>query len=374
MATPAEILDIAFGRASSHLAARIVDDPEIAGRVEYICRNKQNRAGVRLLMACLLAKAHKPELDIRKPYTEIGDPDAYSGRTYDEAYLSEFVVEHDLPCNPTTAFLTPALRNRNIILTPDVNLVGRPPKVYKDALQLLTDVHTDKVSPEGLLAEIIRCLVVYRDQRRQRMGALLEGLGSSEVEIPLSVEAIVTLIQQHLNTPRSSRLPVLVVAAAYKAAEEHLRERVLPLHSHTAADKQTGALGDLEITLLDDDGVITGYEMKARRVTRTDIDRALQKIIDNDGPIDNYIFITTDVVEPDVEEYAASIYDRTGGIEVVILDCISFIRHLLHLFHRLRTQYLDAYQELLLEEPESAVRQELKEVFLALRQAAESGD
>ena len=48
MATPAEILDIAFGRASSHLAARIVDDPETAGRVEYICRSKQNRAGVTL--------------------------------------------------------------------------------------------------------------------------------------------------------------------------------------------------------------------------------------------------------------------------------------------------------------------------------------
>ncbi len=54
------------------------------------------------------------------------------------------------------------------------------------------------------------------------------------------------------------------------------------------------------------------------------------------------------------------------------LDCISFLRHFLHLFHRLRAAYLDMYQELLLLEPESAVSQPLKEAFLAMRQATES--
>jgi DNA adenine methylase len=103
-----------------------VKDAEIQERVEYICRNLQNRAGVRLLLACLLAKIHRPEVDIRKPYTEIGDSDCYSGRSYDETYVTQFINEHNLPCNPTTAFLTPALRNRNVTLTPDVDLVGRP--------------------------------------------------------------------------------------------------------------------------------------------------------------------------------------------------------------------------------------------------------
>ncbi len=62
---------------------------------------------------------------------------------------------------------------------------------------------------------------------------------------------------------------------------------------------------------------------------------------------------------------------RTGGIEFVILDCISFLRHFLHLFYRLRMQFLEAYQTLLLAKPESAVRHELKVSFLALRRAAE---
>lgn len=206
------------------------------------------------------------------------------------------------------------------------------------------------------------------------MQTLLAGLKSSEDMTPLSAEAIVTLIQQHLNCRGSSRLPVLVVAAAYQAAEKHLGERVLPLQAHTAADEQTGALGDLEITLINDDDVITSYEMKLKKVTKLDIDRALQKIRNIGKKIDNYIFITTEIIGDDVKEYAKSIYEKTEGIEVVVLDCIGFLRHFLHLFHRLRFQFLETYQKLLLGESESSVRQELKEAFLALRQAAESGE
>ena len=206
------------------------------------------------------------------------------------------------------------------------------------------------------------------------MATLLEGLKSSKDDIPLSVEGIVTLVQQHLSSPRSSRLPVLLVAAAYRAGENYLGERVLPLQRHNAADKQTGSLGDLEITLATDDNVITSYEMKTRRITIDDLNHALQKISGAERKIDNYIFITTEIITQEVNDYAASLYEQTGGIEIVVLDCIGFLRHFLHLFHRLRMDFLDAYQELLLDEPDSAVSQPLKEAFLALRQAAESGE
>jgi DNA adenine methylase len=55
---------------------------------------------------------------------------------------------------------------------------------------------------------------------------------------------------------------------------------------------------------------------------------------------------------------------------MTILDCLGFIRHYLHLFHRHRNAFLDEYQKLLLNEPESAVNFALKQAFLALRQAA----
>lgn len=338
----------------------------------------QNRAGVRALLACLLAKVHDPEVDIRKPYTEIGGPDSYSGRTYDERFITQFVVRYRLPCNPTTAFLTPAFRNRNIVLTPEVNLVGRPPAVYEAFLQLLADVYEGRVIAEDLLAETIRNLIIYRDEREGRMRELREGLRGVGEGIPLSSEGILALIEQHLRFQRrgargSSRLPVLVVAAAYQAASNKLGEQVLPLESHNAADLQTGSLGDLEITLLSEDNVATSYEMKTRRVSVDDINHAVQKIHQTGKQPDNYIFITTDTIDPDVQDYAISQYDEIG-IEFVILDCIGFLRHFLHLFHRIRTHFLDAYQQFLLTEPDSAVSQPIKEAFLAMRQAVESGE
>ena len=112
--------------------------------------------------------------------------------------------------------------------------------------------------------------------------------------------------------------------------------------------------------------------MKMRRVTRQDIDLALEKVAMSGIRLDNYLFITTDTIDPDVAEYARSKYQETGGTEFAVLDCIAFIRHFLHLFHRLRIEFLNTYQRLILEEPESALRHSLKQAFLALRSAAES--
>ena len=368
---PTEILTLAHLRASQ--AERIISNPEILKKLNYICRESHNRSGVRVILACSLAKIHNPSIDIRKPYTEIGDEDVYSGRRYDESYITAFIDEHNLPCNNTTAWLTPAWRNHENELTPAVIPVGTPRKMYRYVIELLDSVHSTDISAEDLLAQTVQILLDERDERQQEMDRLIKQLSDRDSDdlIPLSTEDIVTLIEQHLRSKNSSRLPVLAVAAAYNAAQEYLHEKILPLESHNAADKQTGSLGDLEVTMLDDDGVITSYEMKARRVTENDISHALTKINETGKRIDNYIFITTDIIDIEVLDYARSLYEKTGGIEFVILDCVSFVRYFLHLFHRIRLHYLDAYQKLLMEEPDSAVSDALKRVFLDLRINAE---
>jgi hypothetical protein len=149
---------------------------------------------------------------------------------------------------------------------------------------------------------------------------------------------------------------------------------VLPLNGHNAADLQTGSLGDVEICLVGDNAVVTAYEMKMKRVTQDDIDHAVTKIARASSKIHNYLFVTTDVIDPIVAEYASMFYEKLDGTEIAILDCMGFLRHFLHLFHRCRSAYLNAYQQLVLNEPDSAVSQTLKEAFLALRQAAETGE
>lgn len=369
-----EILESICRRATKAGDVTVIRDAAIREQVDYICRCTSNRAGVRLLMSCLLAKIVNPKLDPRKPYTEIGTKDSFSGRTYDERFLTAFINRHRLPCNPTTAFLTPTLRNINRALTTDVELVGRPRDLYIKTLRLLDDVAEGRIKADPLFVETVRILIKLRNEKLGCMASLLQALEYTEGALPLSSDAIITLISQHLACRNSSRLPVLIVASVYKVVGERLGERALPLNTHNAADLQTGSFGDVEISLVGDDSIVTAYEMKMKRVTVDDIDVAINKIVRAPHRIHNYIFITTDVVTPEVADYAAKFYGETSGTEIAILDCVGFLRHFLHLFHRVRTEYLNAYQTLVLAEPDSAVSQTLKEAFLALRQVAESGE
>jgi len=374
MANCSKILNDSLVRASAQPDQSFIDDEPLRQAVEYVNLCNSNRAGARFLLASTLAKLDDPTIDIRKPfkeaYSEANRTDAYSGRHYDEQYVFAFVTQHNLPCSSTTAFLTPGFRTKNIVLTPKENLRGRPAKLYQCILEILDGIETRRVSAQDILDETVRLLVLERQNRQARLRSLLKSLKRDTDELPLSSEDTVKLVERHLGCARSARLPVLVVASAYKAASERLGEGILRLNPHNAADKQTGSLGDVEITLVGDDKVVTTYEMKDKTVTIGDIDIAIQKIAES-SHIQNYIFVTTERIDPDVREYASKQYQELGGVEIAILDCLGFLRHYLHLFHRLRTDFLDNYQELVLSEPDSGVNQSLKEAFLALRKAAE---
>jgi DNA adenine methylase len=367
--TPTDILENLYKAASIKLNESVVKSGETGDKISRICRCNANKAPIRFLMSCLLAKLHKPQVDIRKPYTEIEGEDAYSGRFYDEKYVELFVHKYKLPCNPTTAYLTPAFRNLDRLLTADLVLVGRPREVYVSTLEVLEKIHLKQEKAENVLQEIIRLLLVIKSEDEKRMEQLISDLKQTDV-LPLSTEEIIALLVQHLSCKHSSRLPVLIVAAAYQTVKDKTGETNKSLDAHNAADKQTGSTGDVEITLANDDKVITCYEMKDKRVTNTDIDVALEKLAKSTGKIDNYIFITADIIETEVAEYAKSLYERTG-VEFAVLDCIGFIRHFLHFFHRQRNEFLNIYQSMLLAEQTSAVSQPLKEAFLALRRVAE---
>jgi SacI restriction endonuclease len=232
-------------------------------------------------------------------------------------------------------------------------------------------IHQNRIDAVALLKEILRYLLIIKAENEGRMKQLIADLKQTGDGLPLSSEQIVTLLHQNLSCKNSSRLPVLIVAAAYSAVEVLIGESTRPLFAHNAADKQTGSVGDIEITLKNNEKAVSCYEMKDKRVTTNDINHALKKALNLEDKIDNYIFITTDVIEIEVVEYAKSLYESTG-IEIAILDCLGFARHFLHFFHRYRISFLDNYQDLVMREPNSSVGQPLKEAFLILRKQAES--
>ena len=153
-----------------------VNDEEIYEKVKTVCNNIRIKAPIRFLLSCCAAKIDNPKVDIRKPYTEISEEDSFSGRSYDEKYIQEIIEEFDLPCNSTTAYLTPAFRNRNTIMMPDTELVGRNPELYKTTLELLNLVYNETIKPEQLFKEILHQLFIIRNQNANRIEQLIKSL------------------------------------------------------------------------------------------------------------------------------------------------------------------------------------------------------
>ena len=353
----------ALRHKSSFVEARIKEP------VYSICRN-QNKSPIRYLMSGLVAKMENPTINLRKPTTSLGGDDAYEGRGIDERIIEPYILKYQLPCNATTAFLTPSFRTINRPISREMFANSRPPEPYYLMMDVLEYVELYPEKAESVLLEIIRNLIDIKEENQLKIQAQLEIIKSGSEISTLSSEEIVTLVVQHLHCKHSSRLPVLIVAAAYMSVSDLIGEKARRLLSHQAADKQTGALGDVEIILTSEENLVTCYEMKCKSVQKTDIDKSISKISTHECHIDNYIFITTETIEKNVADYAAGLY-RESGVEVVVLDCIGFIRHFLHFFHRRRLRFIDCYQELLLNEPTSSVSQALKDAFLALRVAAQ---
>src|ERR1035441_9513792 len=182
---PELILKRISKKASSAKKSQI-SNPKIKECIDYVCGCTSNRAGVRLLMSCLLAKLDRPEVDPRQPYTEIGGNKSFSGRTYDERYITKFISENRLPVNATTAYLTPTLRNIGRPLSTKIELVGRPKDLYQKAIQVLDAVATRAIDAESAFVEIVRLLFIMRDENLARMTSLLASLKRTAGALPLS--------------------------------------------------------------------------------------------------------------------------------------------------------------------------------------------
>ena len=347
-----------------------INDDILRSKIYDISTNKDNRAVVRLVLSCSFAPLINSKFDPLKPYTEIGGEEAFSGRNIDESYIQQIIDDKSIgKCNATTAFLTPALRNRNESLDRIAKFNGRPESLYKDAVYVLKEVSKNKEMAEDIIKEIFRILICLELKEKENIKAAISNLkGKSSY----SSREIIDLIRQHLLCKRSSRLPVLVIAAAFKVIEDLKIYKVKEISMHNAADNQTENIGDVEVYSTSSN-LLIAFEVKKRKINRHDVNVALEKIAKlKDIGIASYIFITTENIENDIINYVAELsieYD----IDLRVMDCLAFLEHYLTIFFDKRRGFLDKYQSLLIDEPESAVSHDLKEIFLSLRKIMEEG-
>ncbi len=64
--TPDEILGEVYRDVSDKLDQPLVEQPDILSNIKLVSRNISNRAGVRVILACSLAKLYDDSVDIKK--------------------------------------------------------------------------------------------------------------------------------------------------------------------------------------------------------------------------------------------------------------------------------------------------------------------
>ena len=132
-----------------------------------------------------------------------------------------------------------------------------------------------------------------------------------------------------------SRLPVLALYAVYTVLTKELRrydnKQLKPLEAHSAADSQTGSIGDIEV--LNADGtVFEAVEVKHQiPISKAIVDSAKQKI--RSSRVDRYYILTTSLHhEPTAEVLVeAENVKRLLGTQMIVNGVIPTIRYYLRL-------------------------------------------
>ncbi|GAB6077272.1 restriction endonuclease, SacI family [Desulfurobacterium crinifex] len=363
-----EVLEQLYKKAEE-IQAPVALPEDIGEQLEVLIRSSVG-APLRVLLALLMAKIINPQVNILYPSTNAKEvPEAFSGRTVDEHCIQALIDIFKLPLMQTTGFLTPTFRTPALPIPENLgDVIQKNVTIYNAFSNIIHRIQNGDLKAEDVLIETLRRLINLKKEREAEIKGKLNQL--SKEDLDFSAEDIVSIISQLLSIPKhkTSRIPVLVIAALHKTLEECLQERLKPLENHTAADSKTGALGDIEL-VVDDGYVVRVYEIKDKVITETDINKALKKILklnnDKRAKLRQYLFVTTKSIEDSILSKAHEIY-KDLGVEMTILDCLGFTRHFLHLFFPFRLMFINNLTEFVMREPDSSVSHALKEYYISL--------
>ena len=155
-----------------------------------------------------------------------------------------------------------------------------------------------------------------------------------------NVAEIVALLSNHFfykfkDSKGGSRLPVLALHAVYSVLIDELHRyqgKVLkPLEAHSAADSQTGAIGDIEIAN-PDGSIFEAVEVKHEQVVSSAmVETAKEKI--GGSSVDRYYILTTHANHEPSQEILKQVdnINRILGRQLIVNGVIPTIRYYLRL-------------------------------------------
>lgn len=320
-------------------------DSYIASEVALLVDNSEEYKGVlTVLITLVTTKIVMPNQDIRLHQANMNG--GFSGRTYDTKFVTPFLKSQSFPAPAESGWLTRSLEQP---FPYDLKYPGkiRNKDVKKAFLHLIDAAQERSVEAEHLLIYIFELLIKQRDNEKQ-----LE-LAKPNLS---SISAIVELFRRHITYKYScsgaARLPVLAIYATYQCMIEEMArfndKQLLPLKSHTAADHQTGMIGDIEITN-NDGSAFEGIEIKHEVPISSQLVLDAYEKFKNEQRINRYYLLTTaDISNERWDDIEKAINDvaRIHGCQVIVDNVYNSLSYYLRTLNN-PADVIDKYVELM---------------------------
>jgi len=298
-----DALDAALIRAEADFASGVKPDYALSERLtdalEKISSLSQKAStGFTNIVTCLAIKVARPDVDIRYHQVQI-QGQTERGANFNFRGLSEKVVypwlnDHAFEGAKSGWQTRTFERPKPYMLTYDENIGD-----IKDAFLITFDEIEEHTQPaDDTLAYLIYQQMVHREFKK------------IVLSIPRTqdIQLIVNVFKSHFfyrykASKGASRLPVLALYAIYLVLIEQLERyrgmELKPLEEHSAADSQTGAIGDIEVIRSDSKEVFEAIEVKHdialnERIIQDAATKIMNKTVDR-----YYILTTHNTCEPD---------------------------------------------------------------------------
>ncbi|MEN9521511.1 MAG: hypothetical protein RLZZ381_4099, partial [Cyanobacteriota bacterium] len=319
--------------------------------IQTIAQNCTKQKGVyTVLITLLIHKIIEPTQDIR--YHQSNLPGGFSGRTIDTQYITPTLKELGLPAMAESGWLTRSLEQPYPY---NLDYNGKiSNKIVKEAfLKIIDFVQNNPIQAE-LIAQLLIFQVIQVTQANQI--SIIKLINPEK----LNIVTVINCLEAHFNykyrTFGASKLPVIAFYAIYlrlvQEVERYQGCSLKNLGSHTASDRTSKTVGDIEI-FDKKKNVIEAIEIKyGKPINLQMILNSKDKILKY-HPRRYYIFSTAHIDKADEMKIQNEIefINRNHGCQVIVNGIIPTLKYYLRLIASVE-KFVEDYSKLVEEDRE----------------------
>lgn len=312
------------------------------------------------IVTCLSIKAARNNVDIRYHQVQIQDqtdrPAGFNFRGVSEKIIYPWLTNNSFEGAKSGWQTRTFERPKPYMMDYDENIGD----IKLPFLTVFDEIESNSQSADEALAFLIFLQIKLRESKKIKLS----------VPRTEDILLIVSLFKKHFfykykTSKGASRLPVLALYAIYQVLISQMSRykgmELKPLEEHSAADSQTGAVGDIEIIQSDTKNVFEAIEVKHDiPIDEVIIQDVIRKV--SDKHIDRYYVLTTNnKCEPDDEINKKILtIKQLYDCQVIANGVIPSIKYYLRLISD-PTLVLPIYVDLL--EKDKAIKHEHREIW-----------